>query len=364
MIAFLTFALALSQDKSLAVQAKFDELFTASKLPSLSVCVILPDGKDILLAKGTSDEEGKTPTTTKARFLGGSTGKTFFAVLAMQLAKEGVISLDDPLEAYLGNERWYSSLPNGKSVSLRQLMRHESGIPEHVQDVAFLAALKADPFKTWKPAELVSFICGKEPLFPAGQGWSYADTNYILLAMAIEKASGKNAYSMIQERFLRPLKLSQTEPSVKMSYSNLANGKLSAGNPFGEGWSMSAGSLKLNPQMEWAGGGFVTSPRDLARWFREVMTGKVIDQATRDEMTACVPAKTGRGHFYGLGLMKRPSDIGFSYGHGGWYPGYITDVQHFVDSNITVCIQANTDDLRAFGRNYQQFCVELAKAAQ
>ncbi len=81
-------------------------------------------------------------------------------------------------------------------------------------------------------------------------------------------------------------------------------------------------------------------------------------------MKKSVPAKTGRGHEYGYGLMVRPSEIGLSYGHGGWYPGYITDVQHFVDSGITVCIQANTDDGRAFVRNYQQFCVELAKAAK
>jgi D-alanyl-D-alanine carboxypeptidase len=219
------------------------------------------------------------------------------------------------------------------------------------------------PQRVWLPSELVAHCLDKEPLFAPGEGWSYSDTNFILLAMAIEKKTGKDAYAMITERYLRPLGLAQTEPSTKSSYERLANGHHPSSLIFPAGWSMTDGKLAYLPQFEWAGGGFVTSPRDLAVWVRAVVAGDVLSEKVRARMKESVAARTGRGHEYGYGLMVRPSEIGKSYGHGGFYPGYVTDVQHFPDVGVTVCIQANTDDFAAFKINYQQYCVELAKAA-
>jgi D-alanyl-D-alanine carboxypeptidase len=345
------------------VRAKFDELFAASKLHGLSACVILKDGSKVLLAKGFADEEKKEAVTPKHRFLAGSTGKTFFAALAMQLDKEGKIDLQKGLADYLGNEPWYTRLPNHESVTLVQLMRHQSGIPEHLDNPDLVPALLKDPSRTWTPSEMIAFSLDKEPLFNAGEGWSYSDTNYILLAMAIEKATGKQAYAMIDERFVRPLKLTSTEPSTKLSYPYFSNGNHNNGALFANGWAVSNGRLRTNQQFEWAGGGYVTNPEDLATWIRALVSGDVLDIPTRDKMQVGVPARTGRNHEYALGLMIRPSDIGKSFGHGGWYPGYITDVQHFPDHGVTVCIMANSDNGADFGMNYQQYCVELARAA-
>jgi len=204
---------------------------------------------------------------------------------------------------------------------------------------------------------------GLKPHFAPGKGWSYADTNFILLTMAVEKASGKGAYEVIKETQLVPLGLTMTEPSVTRRFENLADGRYAARSPFGQGWSLVDGQLKLNPQFEWAGGGFVSSPRDLARFTHDLLTGNVLPMSAVEEMMVGVPARTGRNHEYGLGLMIRPSALGRSYGHAGYMPGYITDVQHFPDFGITASFQMNTDDARALGMNYQSVVVELAKAA-
>lgn len=343
------------------IQERFDALFEASKLPGLSACVVLKDGSSVALARGHADEAQKVPMTVGHRFLAGSTGKTFFAALALQLEKEGTIALTDKLSKHLGSATWYSRLPNGGTVTLAQLMRHQSGIPEHLDDERVGPALAKDPKRVWKPEELVAFSLDKEPLFPAGDGWSYSDTNYVLLAMAIEKATGKSCYAMIGERFLRPLGLKDTEPSVRLSYERFANGHHTNGAIWENGWAAKDGVLKVNPQFEWAGGGFVTTPRDLATWVHSL--GRVLDPQQLAKMRDAVPARTGRNHEYGHGLQVRPSELGKSYGHSGWYPGYITDVQHFPESGVTVCVMANTDLMSAFGTNYQTLCVELAKAA-
>ncbi len=251
----LLFSLVSTPPDALAVRAKMEELFAASSLPGLSACVILADGTEIVIAAGFANEAGTEKMEPKHRFPGGSSGKTFFAALAMQLEKEGVIDLSQKLEHYLGGEAWYAGLPNGKEITLEHLMHHTSGVSEHIGDPRFIPSLLSEPAKVWTPAEMVAYSCSKAPLFPAGGGWSYADTNYILLAMAIEKATGKYAYDMIRQRYLVPFGLAATEPSVKWTYDNVANGKLFKGDSFGEGWSMADGKYKILPQFEWAGGG-------------------------------------------------------------------------------------------------------------
>jgi D-alanyl-D-alanine carboxypeptidase len=359
----VTLSLALLFCSPSTVEARFEELFAASKLHGLSACVITKDGTTITLAKGYADPEKTLPLTPAHRFLAGSTGKTFFAALAMQLDKEGTIDLDKKLSEYLGKEDWYSRLPNHDTVTLAHLMRHQSGIPEHLDNPDLVPALLKDADKVWLPKEMVAFSLDKQPLFKPGEGWSYSDTNYILLAMAIEKATAKQAYAMIDERYIKKLSLKDTEPSTKRTFTNFSNGNHNNGALFANGWAIKEGRLVLNPQFEWAGGGYVTNPRDLATWIRALVSQDVLDPATRTKMQQGVPARTGRNHEYAYGLMLRPSEIGKSLGHGGWYPGYITDVQNFPDTGVTVCIMANSDNLADFGINYQLYCVELAKAA-
>lgn len=353
-------ALVLAPDP---VQERFQALFAASDLPGLSACVIMKDGTSREYAAGHADEAKQVALSPKHRFLAGSTGKTFFAALAMQLESEGAIDLESPLAEHIGSQPWFSRLPNRSTVTLAHLMRHQSGIPEHLDNPAWMEKVLKDPLKPWTPAECVEFSLDREPLFAAGAGWSYSDTNYTLLAMAIEAKTRKDCYAMIGERYLTKLGLKSTEPSTKLSYTDFASGNHANGLLFPAGWAVKDGKLAITPQFEWAGGGFVTNPSDLAHWIRALMDGKVLTAGALEKMKQSVAARTGRGHEYGYGLQVRPSELGKSYGHSGWYPGYITDVHHLPDLGVTVCVMANTDEMAAFKTNYQSYCVELAKAA-
>lgn len=346
-----------------AIEQKLAEIFEKADIPGISACVIMPDGREIIVTRGFADEGGKVPVTKESRFCGGSSGKMHFAVLAMNLLEKGVIKLDDPLSKYLGDEDWFNRLPVGKSATLRQFMNHTSGMREHVQTNEFTQTVTSDPLAKWRMHEVLSFVFDQEPHFAPGEGWSYADANYILMSLALEKITNKVAYEMIDGLTIKPLKLTQTEPSTKLEYANLANGQLYEGNPFGEGWALKNGRFKMNPQFEWAGGGYVTSPRDLARLTRAIVNAEVVSKESAKLMMQGVPARTGRNHQYGLGLMIRPSELGITYGHSGWYPGYVTDVQHFPEHGVTVAFQMNCDDFSALGMNYQTIVVELAKAA-
>jgi D-alanyl-D-alanine carboxypeptidase len=84
---------------------------------------------------------------------------------------------------------------------------------------------------------------------------------------------------------------------------------------------MVKGELVINPQFEWAGGGFATSPLDLARWGRELYAGRALLNAARTIMLdAAVPARLGPETKYGLGVIVRPvTPVGLAWGHIALY---------------------------------------------
>ena len=109
-------------------------------------------------------------------------------------------------------------------MTLRMLLNHTSGVPEHVWNPEFHEAVVGDPDKEWKPADLLAFIADSDPLFAAGKGWSYADTNYVLVGAVMEQVTGVSWYGLLRERLLRPLKLEATQPSDRRDIPDLANG--------------------------------------------------------------------------------------------------------------------------------------------
>lgn len=321
----------------------------------------LPDGTSGAVAVGFADPATNAPMKATHRMLAGSVGKTFFAAWALQLVEEAKIDLDAPLSKYLGSEPWFGRLPNANALTLRNLLRHQSGITEQVYNAGFVKELREKPDKSWKPEELIALAFDAKPAFEAGKGFSYADTNYIIAMHAIEKATGRNAYREIERRFLKPLKLTRTVPSDRRELPDLAAGKAISGAQFTGGErTIVDGKFVINPQMEWAGGGFLSNAEDLARWARALFGGNVLKPETKAIQSDGVPATTGPGEKYGIGVQIRPVSGGNGLGHGGFFPGYLTEME-YLPSGIGVAIQYNADGPRALLQNRHKILLELAK---
>src|SRR5687768_5668952 len=176
------------------LQLKLDEWHKAGKFPGATFGVVLADGESFGLAVGYSDRDAKTPMKPTDRMPAGSTGKTFAAAMAMQLIKEGKISLDDKIEKYLGKETWFARLPNARDVTIRQLMNHTSGLVRYEFKKEYTDFLTANPYMIWTPEDRLAYLFDEKPPFEAGKGWDYSDTNYIVLGMIIERLTGKKFY--------------------------------------------------------------------------------------------------------------------------------------------------------------------------
>jgi D-alanyl-D-alanine carboxypeptidase len=344
-----------------ALQLKLDEWHKAGNFPGATLGVVLPNGESFDLAVGFSDRENKTPMKATDRMPAGSVGKTFAAATAFQLIKEGKINLDDKVEKYLGGEQWFPRLPNAKDITVRQLMNHTSGLVRYEFKEQFTKDLTTNPDKVWKPAELVSYLLDEKAPFEAGKGWDYSDTNYIVLGMIIEKVTGRKFYDEANRRLLKPLKLTDTIPQDGPRLKGVVQGYAGPNNPFGGTDAMLVnGKFTVNPQFEWTGGGYVSTAHDLARWAKMFYEGKAFSPDLLPQVVDGVAAPMlGRESKYGLGAIIRKTSIVTSYGHSGFFPGYMTDMMYFPEQKIAVAVQVNTSVGRSLGKPLSRVLVEV-----
>ena len=129
------------------VQVALDEWRASVNAPGASLGIVLKDGTATGFVSGVSDRTAKTPMRVDDLLMAGSTGKTFFAAVALQLIEAGRLDLNAPISRYLGDRPWFSRLPNATSVTVRMLMTHTSGLVRYEMNPKFTADLRAQPDK-------------------------------------------------------------------------------------------------------------------------------------------------------------------------------------------------------------------------
>lgn len=331
------------------IQAKLDSLQNEEKFPGATLGIVLMDGMEIAMASGWADIESKIPMKPLDRIFSGSAGKTFVAAVALQLVQEGKLDLEERISTYLGKEPWYSRLPNHKDLTVRMIMQHTGGLPRYVFKETFIDQLLESPDKIWKPEEILSFVFDDTPENQAGKGWSYSDTDYIVLGVIIEKITNNTFYDELDRRILKPFGFKNTSPSISRRLRGLVTGYTGDKSPPFKfpGKLPVNGLYPVNPQFEWCGGGLITTSLDMARWAKLLYEGKVFSDDLLEEMLKPVDFRTGvpAKQGYGLGAMIFNRPFGLIYGHGGFFPGYETQMSYFPKWKIALTLQVNADSL-------------------
>jgi len=314
-------------------------------LPGMTVAVAGPTGVTSI-AVGLADGQTGRAMDAATTMLAASIGKTFVAATVLRLSEAGRLTLDDPISRWLGDRDWFARLPNGESITIRQLLRHQSGLPDHVQLESF-ARLWPDRIATTGPEELIALTFDEAPLFPPGQGWSYSDTGYLLLGLVIEAVTERSYEAIVREWFLEPLSLTATGPSNRRDLPGLAQGVVAGGGGLGlpERTLDQTGTLLWDPGVEWTGGGFYSTAHDLAVWGRAFLSGRLLADESYGAATAGVSTGSNDpSSRYGLGIAIRlQTDFGPVYGHRGWIPGYVSSLQYYPDYDLAVAFMVNTD---------------------
>ncbi|MFB9191604.1 alpha/beta fold hydrolase [Actinomadura verrucosospora] len=294
---------------------------------------------------GVADRRTGRPMSADLRVRVASITKTFTAVTVLQLAREGRISLDAPVERYLPGLLDRGGY-DGRKITVRSLLRHTSGLPDHMDTFPDSDGYR---FRHFEPGELVDRAL---TLPPPGSGWHYSTTNYVIAGLIAEKASGHSLEDEVRRRIIRPLRLRDTywpgdQTRIRGAH---ARGYLREERDGTVRWS---DYTEMNTTVAWAGGALISSPRDLNAFFGALMGGRLLPSEMLAQMRQTVPADPDRvwdGAAYGLGLIGTPLRCGGAWwGHAGGLESYVT-VSGVAPSGrrVTVALNENPSTQEAF----------------
>ena len=236
--------------------------------------------------------------------------KTLMAAATMRLAEAGDIDLD--------------AIVDGRGFTIRQVMRHEAGLPDYGGLVDYFHAVTAGD----APWTSLALLARAGPsVFPPGQGWAYSNIGYLWLRELLEQRRGSDA---IAELVLRPLGLARTR--LALSVEDLDGVRMGAAVGYHPGWVYH---------------GLVVGPvREAALGLDRLATGGLLSQASLEAMRAARPLpRFNRPPWslaaYGLGMMTPAMADGVPvYGHTGGGPGSGIAVYHSDASNRTAAVFA------------------------
>lgn len=254
----------------------------------------------------------------------------------------------------------YARVPNATTITLRQLLNHTSGIPEHVWKPEFQRAVVAAGDREMSPTECVGYALGDEPVGAAGERFSYADTNYLLVGLCIEAVTSARYQDVLRRRILDPLQLTETITNDRRDLPGLVCGS-GSGVAFHRGPTVVDGRYFTNPAFEYCGGGISSTPRDLARWMHALFGGDVVPAELRADHLLAVPAPPVVSGGYGLGCFVGRSAHGLAYGHSGIMPGFLSYALYYPEVQVAVAVQFPTDDGRQVGP-MRRLCDDLCSA--
>lgn len=334
----------------------FQELldrFVYRGLPGVVLFVRTPQGQ-WNGAAGYAKIETGAPMLPTHRHFAASVTKMYTATAVMLLAEDGLIDLDAKISQYLPVSV-YGRVANGTGATVRQLLGHTSGIPDFSGTLAYDLDTFNDPMGSYSPERLLSYVDGQSSIFAPGMGYLYSNTNYLLLAMLMDRLMDVSHANVISERILQPLGLNATyyknepgyprPPGLVNSYQDLA----------GDGELMNVSDITTHfTGMFFGHTGLIASSADFAAFIKALLDGQIVGLEALAEMqehTEC--------DCYGLGLHFIETPYGTGVGHGGGDFGIRSEVRHFPDSEATLVLLMNGGDTGVTGRLFDSLWDEV-----
>jgi len=289
------------------------------------------DGKEIV-TQAVGDSMTAVPATTDMHFRNGAVAISYVSTLLLKLVDEKKVSLDDTLS------KWLPDFPNAQRVTLGQLAQMTAGYPDYViGNQQFANELYANPFQQWTTQDILGQISSRPLLYDPGTNWNYAHTDYVLLGLALEKATGQDMPTLLQNEVLGPLGLKATANSdtpeipnpVLHAFSSERRQalKIPVGTPFYEestywnpSWTITHGAIQttniydLEATAVGVGSGKLLSADSYKKMVSTALRGKT---HTQPGCPTCLDQN--EGYTYGLGivtsgdwLMQNPLFAGYS----------------------------------------------------
>lgn len=287
-----------------------------------SVSIIIPDlEKPMNLVSGAIQLGGKEKISPETLFQLCSVTKVYTAALILKLEAEKKLSITQTVGS------WLPQYPKWQNITIKQLLNMTSGIPNFTNDEKFTQIWKENPTKNWTPTEELTFVEDKPLLYSPGNGWNYDNTNYVLLGMIIEKATGQTYDQVLHEKILQHLNLSHTyyAPYEYPSFlrSQLANGYSESNQDV----------MNINMSQAGSAGAIIATTQDTAMFFHYLFARKILPKQQLKEMQTTYSIKTGKQTsihdkeiVVGFGMSRCLTPEGYMWYKPGGFVGFLSAV--------------------------------------
>jgi len=293
----------------------------AQNIPGLSLAVV-KDGVVIKAAGyGVADRKTNTPATPETVYKIASVSKQFIATGIMLLAQEGRLGVDDPVKKFIADApaAW-------TRITIRHLLTHTAGLVR--EPPAF------NPFRADTDADLIKSAYATPLVFTPGEKWQYSNLGYVMLAEIMTRVSGQPWSQFMTEKVFRPSGMSATRTTTTDPLVNKATGY--------------SDNDKLIDAPDWpavrAGGAFLSTVLDLARWDAVLRTNTILSEATRAQMWSPMTLNDRTPALYGFGWHISRSGARRQVWHSGGLPGFKAKYHRYIDDGVSVIILMNIDD--------------------
>jgi CubicO group peptidase (beta-lactamase class C family) len=334
----------------------FDGLVRANE-PGFAVLFRNALGTAYMRTEGVTDLRTKTKIDDHTNFRLASFTKQFTAMAIMLLVHDGRLRYDETLTEIFPDFPAY-----GKSITIRNLLNHTSGLPDYEDLMDAAEKVKGS---TWTPEKQIQddevlelLKKEKNGKFVSGTSWSYSNSGYVILGTIVAKVSGKSYGGFLRERIFAPLKMNHTIVFQK-GKNEVAN------RAFGH--SKEDGALKETDQSSTSAtlgdGGIYSNLEDLAKWDDALRNHTLL--AEEEFQPALTPVKLNDGsepHWpkeanddnlhpgkpvsYGFGWFLDPYNRHARMWHTGSTMGFRAVIERFTEPNgLTAIILCNRSDL-------------------
>jgi CubicO group peptidase (beta-lactamase class C family) len=290
--------------------------------------------KDALLLKayGKADVEGDVPMTVDTIIPIGSTAKQLTAAAILQLRDQGKLGVDDQITKWLPDFE-----TRGNNVTLRHLLAHTSGIAE-LTGMQELRAMKLmrNPNVT---RDDVYKVINRQPFqFPTGTLEIYSNTNFWLLGLVVEKASGMTYEDYMEKKIFEPLGMTRS------MYCNESENIPRRAN----GYGMKGGqTIRVPPIVHtatFAAGAICSTAEDMIKWLQALHGGKVLPPKSYAEMITPARLNDGTPLRYSMGTTVAEDTNGLRYiGHNGGGFGFSSEARWYPEAQLAVVVLTNSE---------------------
>lgn len=289
--------------------------------------------------------------------------KLFIGTLVLKMMEDSANSglsftaLNKKISSWLPSSL-INKLPNGNLITLGQCLKHETGIPDLIEEDRFYLAVLNNPNKKWTPLELLEFIYNQQPLFVPGDTAIYSNSNTVLVTMVIEAQTNKKHADLLKQYVLSPLNLTNSfyQPHDELP-KYTAQGYFDLYN---NGTLVNVSNLVTGSGNGY--GGLYSNLFDLYKFGNELLVKKTFLKPSSMAIMETY-GKQDDTNFYGYGIQKTFLERGlnFAIGHKGRDVGYTANLLYSPNKNVLhiFLINYGTDGDSELKQTFRDFQKEL-----